>query len=718
VVQLLGAGQVKSVKISVAVVTYNHEQYIAQCLDSILMQEGTCNLEVIIGDDYSTDRTRQIVRDYQEKHPDIFLVLPTTANMGIARNVKRCLDACSGDYIAICDGDDYWTDPYKLAKQAAFLESHPDYSLCFNAVVIYVQKEDRYETFSDQLRLEKDTLTTEDLIENNYIGNSSACVYRTSIIRQLPEEMYNDFVGEWVLNMACGRMGKIGFMRDWMSVYRRHSGGVSSGASRIDGLRLLSAAIDSYNQLFCYDYDRQFRQKKKIIEEAIAQYDKESHDPGRLVARLRTYLCLLLRAIRHPKQALDAIRGFMTIVATQGIEVNSQLTTRNREVGLLILDSGFPHPISRFRYEEFCSYLAHFENSMVLSTGADLAVYRETKGLGTIINEFERTHPEFRFRTQVSTYRIDNYTAKLAYCTFLNIAYQFLEALEKKRIPFVFTLYPGGGFEIDQYDSNRKLRRVLGSAQFRRVIVTQPITYQYLVKNHFCTEDKIEFIYGGVMPLDVLANCNSYHKTSYGFERNDLAICFVAFKSVPGGVNKGYDVFVQVAKRLVQMHSNISLHVVGNFNEADLPIDGLEGRITFYGPQTLDWFDTFYMDKDIILSPNIPFVLQSNSGTFDGFPTGCCVEAGLRKVAVFCTDELKLNNHFADGEEIVIIPHDCDRIVGIVEAYYSAPDKLRSVGEKGAAKLQEVFSYENQMVPRISILENEMGKGLGAKGRG
>ena len=131
-------------KISVALITYNHEKYIAQCLDSILMQKGTFHLEVIVADDYSTDRTGQIVQDYQRRYPHIVVVLPQTANMGMPKNVRRCFDACSGDYIAICDGDDYWTDTYKLQKQAEFLESHPDYSLCFNAVMIYIQNDNRY----------------------------------------------------------------------------------------------------------------------------------------------------------------------------------------------------------------------------------------------------------------------------------------------------------------------------------------------------------------------------------------------------------------------------------------------------------------------------------------------------------------------------------------------------------------------------------------------
>ena len=83
----------------------------------------------------------------------------------------------------------------------------------------------------------------------------------------------------------------------------------------------------------------------------------------------------------------------------------------------------------------------------------------------------------------------------------------------------------------------------------------------------------------------------------------------------------------------------------------------------------------------------------------------------MRKVAVFCTDELKLNKYFIDNEEIVIIPHDADRIVRIIEAFYKKPDKLRSVAKKGAAKMREAFSYERQMLPRIRLLEGEMRKG-------
>jgi glycosyltransferase involved in cell wall biosynthesis len=292
----------RSTKISVAVVTYNHEKYIAQCLDSILMQKGTFDIEVIIADDYSTDKTGQIVQDYQEKYPDKVVVLPTTANIGMARNAKRCLGACSGDYIVFCDGDDYMTDTYKLQKQLEFLESHPDYALCFNAVMLYFEDENRYAPHIGQLLLQKDTLTTADLIENNCIGSACSCMHRASIVRKLPEEIFDNLLGDWMLNMACGRMGKIGFIRDWMSVYRIQSAGLWSGKSKVDQYRDLLTAIDICNPLFSYEYDDQFR---KLKESLLKQRLYESNQRLHFIKKCGN---LLIRAIRNPRKAYNTLR--------------------------------------------------------------------------------------------------------------------------------------------------------------------------------------------------------------------------------------------------------------------------------------------------------------------------------------------------------------------------------------------------------------------------
>jgi len=456
------------------------------------------------------------------------------------------------------------------------------------------------------------------------------------------------------------------------------------------------------------------------LSSAVKTRDVQLAELSSAVQTKNTRTAELSSAVKTRDVQLAELSSAVQIKNTRIAELSSTVQTRDariavlsslvqdKEVDLLILDTLFPQLVSRFRLEEFCAYLKYFKNSMVLSTGEYLAALKETASLGTIINEFEHLHPEFIGRTRVTTHDIDGYSARLAYLIFLRNVGFFLESLEKKGIPFIFTLYPGGGFEINQETSDSMLQRIFSSAQFRKVIVTQQITYDYLVKNDFCAEDRIQYIFGGVMPLDVLNKSKNYQKKSFGFEKNSLDICFCAVKHMPMGIDKGYDIFIEAAKKLAQLHSNINFHVVGSFSEADIPINGLEGRITFYGLQKLDWFDKFYIDKDIILSPNLPFALSK--GAFDGFPTGACVEAGLRKVAMFCTDELKLNNHFTDNEEIVIIPHDAGKIVRIIESFYQEPAKLRGIGEKGAIKACDVFSYECQILPRIRLLESEMCK--------
>jgi hypothetical protein len=244
--------------------------------------------------------------------------------MGIPKNVKRCLGACSGDYIAFCEGDDYWTDTHKLQKALEFLESHPDYSVCFNAVVMYYESENRYAPHPGQSFLGKDTLTTEDLIEANNICGFSSCMYRASIVRNLPEGIFDIYTVDWMFNMACGRLGKIRFIRDPMSVYRIHAKGEWSGRSTIDQLRDQLVLLDIYDKFFSYEYDEQFRKKKeKINEQYVYEYAKQfgkgdekvnqsiPYRSNQQVPFVKKCVDLLIRAIRNPRKAYNRLRPIM-----------------------------------------------------------------------------------------------------------------------------------------------------------------------------------------------------------------------------------------------------------------------------------------------------------------------------------------------------------------------------------------------------------------------
>ena len=115
--------------VSVHIITYNHRPYIAQAIEGALQQQTSFPLEIVIGEDCSTDGTRQIVFDYQRQYPQAIRVITSEHNVGVHPNALRAYNACRGKYVAFCDGDDYWHDPHKLQRQVDFLETHPGYSL-------------------------------------------------------------------------------------------------------------------------------------------------------------------------------------------------------------------------------------------------------------------------------------------------------------------------------------------------------------------------------------------------------------------------------------------------------------------------------------------------------------------------------------------------------------------------------------------------------------
>ncbi|MGO4683900.1 class I SAM-dependent methyltransferase [Hyphomicrobium sp. 2TAF46] len=379
---------------------------------------------------------------------------------------------------------------------------------------------------------------------------------------------------------------------------------------------------------------------------------------------------------------------------------------RLRPFELVIADDAYPHPQSAFRLEEYDAYLKHFKKSVVYTTGRAFTFFREIRSVTDVIRAHESDHRGASGRITILD-RNEPVRSRLAYSIFAGNAWENIEYFERNHLPFVFTLYPGGSFYINDTASDERLRRVFGSKMFRRVIVTQKITRDYLLEKNFCPPDKIEFIYGVVTPRINLDGATREH-SYFGFGKTTLDICFTAHKYTPDGHDKGYDLFLEVARRLAATLPECRFHVVGGFNAEDLPIDGLEDRITFHGGQTQEWLSRFYQDKDIILLCNVPFVIAP--GAFDGFPTGCGSDAMLNGVALFCTDPLKLNLEFEVERDLVIVPHDADVIVERLMWYRNNPAALRNIAEAGKKRALEVYSFESQIKPRIDILKREIGR--------
>lgn len=208
--------------VSIACTAYNHENYISKTIDSFLMQKISFPFEIIIGEDCSADKTREIVIQYKKKYPELITVITSEKNIGAKKNGLRTRAACKGKYTVLCEGDDYWTDPDKLQKQVDFLEANPDFAICFhNMQIIYEGKPEKNKLSNIN---QKEITTIHDLAKSNYIYTASSMFRKQNF--ELPEWFYKSPVGDYPLYLLSARYGKIKFINEVMGVYRIHDKGM------------------------------------------------------------------------------------------------------------------------------------------------------------------------------------------------------------------------------------------------------------------------------------------------------------------------------------------------------------------------------------------------------------------------------------------------------------------------------------------------------------
>lgn len=216
--------------VSVIMLTYNHEMFIREAISGVVRQKTTFPIELIIGDDASGDSTQEIIKEMTELYPEVIQPILRTTNIGALKNYRDLIRRSRGKYVAICDGDDYWTDYNKLQKQVVFLENNADYVTCCHPVRQVYEDESQPETILDPLLLSsseaqsKGYLTIHDLIRINSVASLST-VHRWSLDRNLPEWMEKYSVGDYPLLLLHADKGKVGVIPEIMGVYRKHSAG-------------------------------------------------------------------------------------------------------------------------------------------------------------------------------------------------------------------------------------------------------------------------------------------------------------------------------------------------------------------------------------------------------------------------------------------------------------------------------------------------------------
>lgn len=256
--------------ISVLLVTYNHESYIRQALNALFGQIFNGQIELVVADDKSTDATVSIIKEYENLDSRFtFKYLNNIRNLGITKNYQRGFQACTFEYVAVLEGDDYWISPYKLERQAEYLATHWQSDVC--SVNYFVYEEGRANftpriPASDGYRL----ITARELIADNIVGNFSTCMYRRTALSRLPEEMFNIKSYDWITNIILAKTSLIGFLEEPMSVYRLHASGVWTQVAHVEKLKIQLEILPDYDALTDHVFHEDFELLASRLRHVIA----------------------------------------------------------------------------------------------------------------------------------------------------------------------------------------------------------------------------------------------------------------------------------------------------------------------------------------------------------------------------------------------------------------------------------------------------------------
>lgn len=291
--------------VSICMITYNHEPFIAQAIDGVLMQKTNFQIELVISEDCSIDRTREICIAYQTKYPEIIKLKLPEKNLGMMPNFIQTLGYCTGKYVALCEGDDYWTDTYKLQKQVDLLEKNPHCSMC---------------VAKSELRKNNELimiLGEGNKAEYNFYDTLYGTYFHTStyLIKKIYIDQYvvankNLQTGDTSLRYFLSDLGPFIFLNKVVSVYRQHENGVWTSLNSYERLKANIKLHESFNKYFKHKYRIDFQ---KLLIREYYQLIKLSLNNNNLKEFFASTLRLLFWELRNPKHlSLYLIRKIKT----------------------------------------------------------------------------------------------------------------------------------------------------------------------------------------------------------------------------------------------------------------------------------------------------------------------------------------------------------------------------------------------------------------------
>lgn len=260
-------------KLTVCMITYNHGDFLLKAVESVLSQETSFHYQLLISDDCSTDDTDGNLQEYLKNHPAKERVdyIRRPENLGAMPNFRQTLSEAEGEYVAICEGDDYWTDSRKLQKQVDYLDANPAVSGCFhNVKVLNGRASDTL--FVDGNAPEKDYVL-QDLFQEWFIPTCSM-VYRRCAVPMLPQWVDRSRHGDISLWLHLAKWGPLHYLPQVMGVYRKHSGGISHQHHSLQLIPSLSFVFYNFDRDQGYEYKESIR--KAILERIEGQIEKQT----------------------------------------------------------------------------------------------------------------------------------------------------------------------------------------------------------------------------------------------------------------------------------------------------------------------------------------------------------------------------------------------------------------------------------------------------------
>jgi glycosyltransferase involved in cell wall biosynthesis len=294
-----------NIVISVCMLTYMHEEFIAQAIAGVLSQQFNGTIEFVISEDHGIDPTRAICRDFQKRYPNLIRLILPDRNLGMSANFIQALRKCRGRYIALCEGDDYWTDPLKLQKQVDVLESDPTLAGCFHHSQQIFEESGAYgRMFGGQQ--DGSRITTLDTMRSTAPFHTASFVFRRSAL-VLPSWFAKVGSPDMALFTLVSLSGDLALVPEVMSTYRKHIGGITM-TSRYRSVPFHFMRINLWLHLDQFTHYRQTARCKELFLEHWVDILKRSTPRGRFRYLMDLFLATPMWFIRNPLFSLRRLR--------------------------------------------------------------------------------------------------------------------------------------------------------------------------------------------------------------------------------------------------------------------------------------------------------------------------------------------------------------------------------------------------------------------------